>query len=177
METDAASLIREYAPFVWRVLRHLGVREDQLEDVSQEVFLTVFRQLPQFEARSSLRTWIYGICWNVAAYARRQQRARRESVRDELPEPTELASQDRDVWLKQAHAQLIRALETLDETQRTVFVLYEIEELSMDEIAQALGKPLTTCYSRLYAARARVQSFVRREEGRRSSKLASGGSK
>jgi RNA polymerase sigma-70 factor (ECF subfamily) len=177
MQPDAASLIREYAPFVWRVLRHLGVLEDQLEDVSQEVFLTVFKQLPQFEGRSSLRTWIYGICWNVAASFRRQRKARRECVREEPPEASELASQDSNVWLKQAHAQLIRALETLDESQQAVFVLYEIEELSMEEIARALATPLTTCYSRLYTARARVQSFVRREEERRSSRLAWGGAK
>ena len=55
-----------YAPFVWRVLRRLGVRGPDIEDVCQEVFLVVHRRLPEFRRRSSFRTWIYGISTNLA---------------------------------------------------------------------------------------------------------------
>lgn len=161
---DAATVIREHAAFVWRVLRHHGVAQDQLEDLSQEVFLIVVRQLAGFEGRSSLRTWIFGICRLVAQRAR--ARAPRHLTTDlaELPELSEPAAQDRDLWLKQAHEHLVRALDTLDADQRAVFLLYEIEELPMEEIASAIETPLTTCYSRLATARRKLESVLRRRQ-------------
>jgi RNA polymerase sigma-70 factor (ECF subfamily) len=166
MSTDAAAVIHEHAAFVWRVLRHLGVAETQLPDVSQEVFVVLLAKLPEFEGRSSLRTWIFGICRKVAAGARRSRPARNELLGVELVERGEPASQDRELWLKQAHAQLVEALDCLDEEQRSVFVLYEIEELTMEEIATAAGAPLTTCYSRLQAARSKLETLLRRKEQR-----------
>lgn len=171
---DPALLIREHAAFVWRVLRHLGISEDQLDDLSQEVFLVMLRQLPTFEGRSSLRTWLYGICRNLAQRARADARERRGPKLAPLQEVEAAPTQDRELWLKQAHAQLIRALDLLDADQRAVFVLYEIEELPMEEIAQAVEAPLTTCYSRLAAARRKVESAMRRQE-RTTLRLAKGG--
>jgi RNA polymerase sigma-70 factor (ECF subfamily) len=174
---DPAEVVREHVTLVWRVLRHLGVSETQLEDASQEVFLIVLRQLPKFEARSSLRTWIYGICRNVAHRARVERMQLRELPVAELPESSEPAKQDRELWLKQAHAQLIVALDALDEDQRAVFVLYEIEELPMEEIAAALGSPLTTCYSRLQTASSKVEAALRRTEQRGAFKVLKGGAR
>lgn len=133
---DPSTVIREHAGFVWRVLRHHGVDEAQLEDLCQEVFVIVLRQLASFEERSSLRTWLFGICRNVAQRARQNRRSLRETPSAALPEESAPATQDRELWLKQAHAQLVRALEALDEDQRSVFVLYEIEEMPMEEIAK-----------------------------------------
>jgi RNA polymerase sigma-70 factor (ECF subfamily) len=164
MHPDPATLMREHAGFVWRVLRHHGVREDQIEDASQEVFLVVFRRLAEFEGRSSLRTWIYGICRHVAWAVQRKASERREVATGAPPDNIAPPSQDTELWVKQAHVQLQAALETLGEEQRTVFVLYEIEELSIEEIAQAVGARASTCYSRLYAARSKVQALMRRQE-------------
>lgn len=161
-EHDATSVIREHASFVWRVLRHLGVAEAQLEDLSQQVFLITLRQLPTFKGHSSLRTWLFGICRNVAQQARRDHASVRELPTAELPEHGQPPTQENHVWLKQAHAQLVAILSTLSEDQRNVFVLYEIEELSMDEISALLDTPTTTCYSRLTAARRSVESELRR---------------
>ena len=173
MTHDPAAVIREHSDFVWRVLRHLGLPESQLEDTSQEVFLIVLRQLAQFEARSSLRTWIYGICRNVAQRIRMRQR--REEISTEPTEPSAAPTQDRELWLKQAHAQLIAALDTLDPDQRAVFVLYEIEELPMEEIAAGQAAPITTCYSRLQVARSKIEAALRRREQRGSFQLLKGG--
>ena len=173
---DPAQVIRAHASFVWRVLRHLGINEDQLDDLSQEVFLVVLRQLPTFEGRSSLRTWIYGICRNLAQRARAQTRAQHAPDVAQLPELTEAPSQDRELWLKQAHAQLLGALDGLDADQRAVFLLYEIEELPMEEIAAAIEAPVTTCYSRLAAARRKVESAMRRRE-QVTLRLAKGGAR
>lgn len=83
---------------------------------------------------------------------------------DELPEPGEPASQDRQLWLKQANEQLVHALDALEPDQRMVFLLYEIEGLPMEEIATALGAPATTCYSRLAVARRKLEVALRRKE-------------
>src|SRR5207302_10408961 len=73
-----SEVFRQYAPFVWRALRRLGVPESDVEDVCQEVFVVVHRKLGDFEGRSSLRTWIYGICTRTASDYRRSGRVRRE---------------------------------------------------------------------------------------------------
>ena len=172
---EATSVIREYADFVWRVLRHLGVVEAQLEDLSQEVFLIVLRQLPLFEGRSSVRTWIFGICRNVARRARDQGRLLRELASAQLPERALPATQEHELLLKQAHAELVAALDALDPEQRAVFILYELEDVTMDEIAALQDAPLTTCYSRLASARARIEAGLRREERRAEFKSYKGG--
>lgn len=160
---EPSVVIHEHAAFVWRVLRHLGVRDAQLEDASQEVLVTIFRRLPDFAGRASLRSWIYGICRNVAAHVRRGNASAREQLVAELPDAGSPACQDAALALKRQHARLLEVLSTLDDDQRQVFVLYEIEELSMEEIADALAAPLTSCYSRLYAAREKVRAQFRRE--------------
>jgi RNA polymerase sigma-70 factor (ECF subfamily) len=150
---DLAAVFREQAPYVWRVLRKLGVPEAEVPDLCQEVFVVVHRKLPEFEGRSALTTWLYGICVRTASDYRRRARVRREQVTDTVPEGRESAPQAKDLARRQARALLDAALEDLDDDKRAVFVLYEIEELPMAEVAEAVGCPLQTAYSRLYAAR------------------------
>jgi RNA polymerase sigma-70 factor (ECF subfamily) len=155
-----ADIFRQHAPFVWRALRRLGVAESDVEDVCQEVFVVVHRRLGDFEGRSSLRTWIYGICTRTASDYRRSGRVRREIVTDAPPDAPQEGAQQDVVALKQARRKLDRILDTLDDDKRAVFVLYEIEELTMAEVAEAVGCPLQTAYSRLHAARKIVEAGV-----------------
>lgn len=155
-----AEIFREYAPFTWRALRRLGIPEADVEDVCQEVFVVVHRKLGDFQGRSSLRTWIYGICARTASDYRRSGRVRREIVTDAPPEAVHDPSQHDVVALRQARATLDRILDQLDDDKRSVFVLYEIEELTMAEVAEALACPLQTAYSRLHAARKIVEAAV-----------------
>ena len=159
-----AEIFREHAPFVWRGLRRLGVPESDVEDVCQEVFVVVHRKLGDFEGRSSLRTWIYGICARTASDYRRSGRVRREVVTDTPPDAPQEGAQHDTVALKQARATLDRILDELDDDKRAVFVLYEIEELTMAEVAEAIGCPLQTAYSRLHAARKVVEAGVARAQ-------------
>ncbi len=159
-----AEIFREYAPFVWRGLRRLGVPESDVEDVCQEVFVVVHRKLADFEGRSSLRTWIYGICARTASDYRRSGRVRREVVTDSPPDAPHEGAQHDTVALRQARATLDRILDELDDDKRSVFVLYEIEELTMAEVAEAIGCPLQTAYSRLHAARKVVEAGVLRAQ-------------
>jgi len=143
----------EYAPAVWRMVRSLGVHESDLEDVCQEVFIVVHRRLPGFEGRSALRTWIYGIALRVVADYRKKAHRKRERLYAEPPELADHGSPERHAAATQAFARLDRILAQLSEERRQVFVLYEIEQLPMSEIAEMVGCPLKTAYSRLEAAR------------------------
>lgn len=161
-----AEIFRQYAPFVWRGLRRLGIAESDVDDVCQEVFVVVHRKLGEFEGRSSLKTWIYGICARTASDYRRSGRVRREVITEAPPEAPHEGGQHEALALKQARATLDRILDDLDDDKRSVFVLYEIEELTMAEVAEALGCPLQTAYSRLHAARKLVELGVQRAQPR-----------
>lgn len=149
-----------YAPLVWRAVRRLGPREADAEDLAQEVFLVVHRRLPEFEGRSKLSTWIYGICVRVASDHRRRAHVRRELPTAELPDAGAPASQLDTVARAEARARLDALLDRLDEDKRAVFVLYELEELPMAEVAAAVGAPLQTAYARLHAARRIVHDAI-----------------
>lgn len=164
---SVAELFREHAPFVWRVLRRMGVREADVEDACQEVFLVVHRKLPEFEERSAIRTWIYGITIRVAKDARRKRSHEREELVASVPEQTAPDDPHTALGIARARATLDRILDTLDDDKRAAFVLYEIEELPMTEVAGALGCPLQTAYSRLHAARDRVAKAVDRTQAAR----------
>jgi RNA polymerase sigma-70 factor (ECF subfamily) len=140
----------------------LGVPESDVEDVAQEVFVVVHRKLGEFEGRSSLRTWLYGICVRTASDYRKRARVRHEIVTDEPPEQTAQPEQHDTLALRQARALLDGILDQLDEDKRAVFVLYEIEQITMSEVAEAVGCPLQTAYSRLHAARKEVEVAVSR---------------
>ena len=160
---DINQIFHRHAPYVWRSLRYLGVAERDLEDQVQEVFIRVARSLDSFEGRSTLRTWIYGICLRMASDYRRLARVRREVPVPELPD-------DQPAPGSQAHSLearelLLGALAQLPPDQREVFVLYEIEELEMKEIVEMLEVPLFTGYSRLRAARKAVRQYCQVEGG------------
>ena len=159
---DTASVFREHAAYAWRVLRRLGVEERDVEDVCQEVFVVIHRRLPEFEGRSSLRTWVYGVCVRVASDYRRRAGHRREIVTDEPPEQESKDDPHHALAGSQARAQLDAILSQLDDDKRAVFVLHEIEQVTMSEIAEAVGCPLQTAYSRLHAARTKVANAVTR---------------
>ena len=147
------AIFDEYSAFVWRTVKHLGVPERDIQDVCQEVFVVIHRKLDSFEGRSSLRTWVYGICLRTASDYRRRAHVRREQAVEEVPSPNCEASQEDEVERSRARKRLLELLEALDEDKRQVFILYEIEELEMKDIAEAMGTPLQTAYSRLRAAR------------------------
>lgn len=163
---DPSAVFRDHAPYVWRALRRLGVPEADVEDVCQEVFLVVLRRHGDFEGRSSLRTWIYGIALRVASDYRRSARVRREVLTDEVPEERQSAPQHDVVALRESARALDGLLDALDDGKREVFVLYEIEQLTLAQVADAVGCPLQTAYSRLLSARKIVEEGALRWRSR-----------
>lgn len=152
-----ADLFREHAPHAGRALRNLGVSEPDVPDALQETFLVVHRKLSEFRGDSSVRTWIYGICLRVAAAHRRRPHRRREVGLDEADDRATDRTPHDDAEQRQALTRLDEVLDGLDDDKRAAFVLYEIEELTLAEIAEAVGAPLPTVYSRLKAARKAVE--------------------
>lgn len=158
-----AELYDENVDAVWRALRRLGVAEHQLEDAVQDVFLVVHRRADAFEARSSLRTWLFGIAHRVAADYRRARRRKGstdplDELADELadgsPNPESIVARERD------RALVLRAIDQLEEEKRIVFTLAEIEGESVVDIAAALGLNTNTAYTRLRLARRDFQAAL-----------------
>jgi RNA polymerase sigma-70 factor (ECF subfamily) len=151
--------------FVWGALRRLGVREADTLDLAQKVFLTLHARAGDFEGRSKLRTFIFGICQRVASDYRRSARVRYEVVTDsaELDARRESETAGEGNAESRQHAAVAEAiLNKLPEAQRVVFVLFELDELSGDEIAELLDVPVGTVRSRLRLARETVRREVRR---------------
>jgi RNA polymerase sigma-70 factor, ECF subfamily len=163
-----ATVYDGHAKYVWRVLLRLGVDRSDLEDVCQEVFIVVHRRLGEFEGRSSLGTWIYGIALRCASDYRRRRARRRPTVESTVEVAVDGAQLDQ-LGAREAREMVDRLLELLDAEKREVFVLFELEALSMSEVVAIVGCPLQTGYSRLHAARAilaaaavRIQAEERR---------------
>jgi RNA polymerase sigma-70 factor, ECF subfamily len=142
---------------VWRAARSLGVAEAEVEDVVQDVFEVVLRRLSTFEGRSSLRTWLYGVLLRVVQNRRRTRRRRPEEAdmhEVRLPEPRSPETPLDAMASHEASALLERLLATLTPERREVFVMVELEELSVPEIAALLNENINTLYTRLRLARA-----------------------
>lgn len=158
------TIFDEHAQYVIRSLRHLGVKEADVEDVAQEVFVTVHRKLPEFEGRSKLRTWLYAICLRVASDHRRRAYVVRERVTDSPPvDSVERTGAEPDLHLE-SRGFVLHLLEAVDDDKRAVLVLYEIEGLSMREVAEVIGCPLQTAYSRLHAGRELLRAAWERSQ-------------
>lgn len=157
-------LFRSLAPYVLRVLPRLGVAPRDVEDVAQDVFWCVHRGLPSFEHRSSLKTWVYGICIRRASNYRDRAHRRYEQLRDVVDERIETVTPGRALESRRELERLDAALAELTAAQRAAFVLHEIEGLSVLEVAETLGCSKFTVYARIYAARARVQRSFAQEE-------------
>jgi RNA polymerase sigma-70 factor, ECF subfamily len=159
---EVASIFREYGRFVHHALRRLGVRASDVDDACQEVFVVIHRRLDNFEQRSSLRAWVYGICVRVAAAQRRRRYVGREIASDSVPEAIDPMTPAENLSVREARETLDAILSNLDDEKRAAFVLYELEELTIVEVAQALNCRPQTAYSRLCAARELVEAAVRR---------------
>jgi len=155
-------VFQEHAPYVWRAIRRLGVAEADADDVCQDVFIVVHRKLGTFHGGSSLQTWLYGICLRVVSEHRRRPHRRREQVVSAVPDEAVDASQEDEVEHRRELGRLDAALDQLDDDKRAVFVLFELEQMPMVEVAKAVGCPLQTAYSRLHAARKIVEAALDR---------------
>jgi RNA polymerase sigma-70 factor (ECF subfamily) len=169
--TSFEDIYDAYFEFVWRAARRLGVAHDALDDIVQETFLVVHRRLAE-PRTSALRTWIYGVTAHVVRNHRRSiVRKRPHAVGDPGPDPDLLPDFDADgpertAQKAEAAQTLYAILRQLDDDKREVFVLVELEQLTVPEVAEALDVKVNTVYSRLRLARAEFETAVRRHLAR-----------
>ena len=169
MESLTAHAIYDrHADFAWRTLRRLGVREAEACDALQDVFVIVHAKLAQFEGRSSVTTWLFTICRTVAR-ERRSAAQRDRSLNDDASVEDEIdlrADVARAAEHNERLAKLEAILATLEVEQRNVFILFEIETLTGEEISLALSIPLGTVYSRLQLAKKAFRQALTRDLAR-----------
>ena len=157
-EADRFSAVYgEHFGFVWRSLRALGVPAAMADDAAQDVFIVVHRRLEDYDARAPMRAWLFGIARNVAR--RHRERAYRDPGLHLVGEGRALED---TMQLREAATLVERFLDSLDDDQRAVFVLAQLEGLTAPEIAEALGVNPNTVYSRLRAARVKFERVVAR---------------
>jgi RNA polymerase sigma-70 factor, ECF subfamily len=151
--------------FVWRCLRALGVPPAQLDDAAQEVFLAVHRGLAGFRGEAALRTWLYGIVHNVA-FKQRRTVARKGRAEPLLAEPIGVGpGPEEHAQDAQAAEFVARFAAGLDDKRRAVFVLALVEGLPIPEVAEIVGVPLNTAYTRLRSVRAELREALQRHGG------------
>jgi RNA polymerase sigma-70 factor (ECF subfamily) len=170
---DLLSIHEENADFVWRMLQRMGVRDGDIEDQLQEVFVVVHHRLHTFDGSARMTTWLFGICARVAAAYRRRAHRRREEVVADVPEgDMERGSPEDAVIAQQARTRLLGILDLMDLEKRAIFVMFELDEVPCEAIAEILAVPVGTVHSRLHAARKDFQTALTRFSAREASQAA-----
>ena len=170
-EDACAELVNEHQRMVYQLSLNLLNDHNEALDLSQEVFLRVFRTIHSFRGQSALRTWIYRIVVNQARNRQRWWRRRHKSqqvsldehLRDhgDFPEQNDCDSPDRLLGRKELAERIRTALDALPFDQKTALVLREIDGLSYEEIGFSLGIAVGTVKSRLARAREAVRARLR----------------
>lgn len=177
-EAAFSTFVLTYQQRVFRLLlRMLGDRAEA-EDLAQEVFISIFKAIDGFRGDSQLSTWVYRVaanhCRNRIKYLTRRRRQVTDGYDEQADEP--VAGQagplrpegpDQLMEARETERLLQEGLLSLDEEQRELVVLREVEHLSYDEIVAITGLPEGTVKSRLHRARAGLREYIERNERRR----------
>lgn len=172
-EEACTRLVTDHQRMVYQLALHLLGDAQEALDLSQEVFLRVFRTLNQFRGHSALRTWIYRIVITQASNRRRWWRRRHQAdqvpldqhvaAHGDLPDGRAFAMPDQVAVQQETARQVWRALDGLPFDQRSILVLREIDGLSYEEIGYSLGVAVGTVKSRLARAREHLREALREQ--------------
>ncbi|MDF2692623.1 MAG: polymerase sigma factor RpoE [Labilithrix sp.] len=164
-------VFQTYFHFVCVTLLRLGVRERDVEDVAQDLFVAVHRKLDAYDTSRPIQLWLYGFCLRAASTYRRLARNHRLVHMDtdvEAPDPD--ASADDKIAAGQNRRFLFAALDELDDGRREVFVMHDLDEIPAAQIAEMLTIPLNTVYSRVRHAREDLRKIMTRMRAARGSR-------
>ena len=160
-------IVRQNWRKVFNVAYKFVGKHDEAEDLTQDIFLKIFKALKTFDRRANFQTWIISISRNLCIDHYRSVRKERQTIaRDVDSNDLQPATSDRGPYAQAEHqdlrAQLRQALETLPITLRTAVVLRDLQELSYQEIADRLGLPEGTVKSRINRGRIELAHQLRR---------------
>jgi RNA polymerase sigma-70 factor, ECF subfamily len=174
-------LMERYSPRIYRVAFGITRSHGDAEEVVQDVFVTLFRKIDSFEGRAALGTWLYRVAANAALIKRRGKRAEVEvHLEDYLPtfksdghregdRAMLLAdwsgTPERELLSGEARTIVEEGLALLPDHYRAILVLRDVEELSNEEVADALGESVTSVKSRLHRARMALREALTRRLG------------
>jgi RNA polymerase sigma-70 factor (ECF subfamily) len=171
-QTDAASIYQVHVHQVSRWAERLAGPYLDVEDIVQEVFIIAYERMPSFRGDSTLATWLFGITDRVVRHRRRKERWRRwlSGSADETAGhlPSNGSDPSRGVERDQAAAAVYRVLDRLNERDRQILILCELEEMSTDEVAALLKIQPTNVRVRLHRARTRFVQAYKDCEGKQS---------
>jgi len=156
--------------YVWSSLRRLGVPATDVEDVAHETLLGVYRRLGDYDTSRPLRPWLFGFAYRMAADYRKRMHRRHEVGEGEfqIDEPAhEGPSAEQEMARGEERALVVEALRSIALERSAVFVMMEIDGCTAPEVAETLGIPLNTVYSRVRVARDEFTAAVRRLRARR----------
>jgi RNA polymerase sigma-70 factor (ECF subfamily) len=156
---DLGRLYSEHARRLRGLLLHLGVAPAEADDALHEVFVVAWRRLSTLRDAAAIVPWLNGIAVRVASSSRRRARLRRFVGLDAAPEPASATTPASVLDARAARELVYRALDGIGEKKRTVFILFELHGMTGREIADTVGCPVKTVWTRLYHAR---REFVAR---------------
>jgi RNA polymerase sigma-70 factor, ECF subfamily len=177
---DLEQLVQCHFSFIWRLLRRLGLPPSDADDAAQQVFLTAGTKLASIRAGSE-RAFLYGCALHLSARWQRVRARERRSVSleaenadAELPDASGMSGASAEDLLDRSRARVLldAVLDAMEGSLRTVFVLYELEQLSTIQIAELLELPRGTVASRLRRAREDFDKRVKRLEAQRAQRGA-----
>jgi RNA polymerase sigma-70 factor (ECF subfamily) len=161
---DLDAIYAEHAPFLTRVLIRLVGDGSHVDDLVQETFLVAHRKRASFDGSSAVRTWLYGIAAHLAMRHRRGAGRWLRALGIYAEQPPRVSANPADELERARAAHLLRAtLERLPFKQREVVVLYELEEMEGADIAELLGIPVNTVWTRLHHGRKQLQELLRKQ--------------
>ncbi len=167
---DVVRVHAEYGPYLWLTLQRMGIAASDLQDTMQETLIVVHRNIERYDPEARMSAWLFGICRRVAAGYRARAHRRYERLPGELPERSETVTPEQIAGQREARELMEGILSRLDPEKRAVFVMFEVEQLDCSEIAECVGVPVGTVYSRLHSARREIDAAVARlrlADGRR----------
>ncbi len=153
VQTQFTAAYRQEFSYVWKTLSRLGARPTAQEDLAHDVFATAFRHWESYDSARPLRPWLFGIAYRVVLDWKRKAQNTRESASDSIELTDSAPSSEEKVSREQGLALARGAIEALEIDRRAVFIMHELDEQPMPEVAEALAIPLNTAYSRLRLAR------------------------
>jgi RNA polymerase sigma-70 factor (ECF subfamily) len=159
--TDVRRLYEKHAAELRLALHRLTGSGSDADDLLQETFVIALRRLAELRAVRSERGWLYGVTLKLVASWRRRRRLRSFLGLDNAAEIIAPESPHRTLEQREASLQLQVALEALPEAKRDVIVLFELQGLSGDEIAEAMRVPVATVWTRLFHARKALAEKLR----------------
>jgi RNA polymerase sigma factor (sigma-70 family) len=165
-------LVRDHQAMVFRTLLRLTGSHEHLEDLAQDVFLRLYRALPNFRGEALVTTYLYRIAVNVAQDEWKRRRRDDQPLisisndtsawEDRLPHPDRNAEQQMEEREFQQHVE--EQLQRLSKVERSVLVLYHQEERSYEQISMALGMPIGTVRTHLHRGRKKLREGLQAQQ-------------